>query len=168
MNPVGKIPVMDDDGFVLFESGAICKYLSRKMDSGIYPSELREQSKVNQWTDFVAIHINGAMGRVVFNRIFATFAKVDVDEQSLKDGLNFLSRFLPVVDTQLGHQPNLAGKTFTLADITLLSSLDPAEVADIDLSGYSNIVKWRNELKQKEFYIKCYKDYGDILQHEKV
>ena len=39
INPVGKIPAMDDDGFVLFESSAIVRYLAEKHDSDLYPKD---------------------------------------------------------------------------------------------------------------------------------
>lgn len=164
INPVAKIPVIDDGGFVLFESGAICRYLAGKVGSDLYPADLKQRAVVNQWVDFAAIHIIGAMSKVVFNRIFYKMAKAELDERSLQDGLNFLKRFLPVADDQLGKNAFLAGEKMTLADITLLSGLDPCEVAQIDLAPYKNIVKWRSALQKKDFYQKCYKEYGEPLK----
>ena len=167
INPVGKIPVIDDDGFILFESGAIVKYLCVKHNSALYPKNLRKQALVDQWSDFATIHIGGAMSKVLFNRIFFQFAKVAKDERSLEDGLNFLKRFLPIVDNHLKDNPYMTGKDFSLADIVLLANLDPAEVADVDLKPYGNIVKWRDALKKKEFYTKCYQEYGEALKQMK-
>lgn len=164
LHPAGKIPVIDDDGFVLFESGAIIKYLAAKENSWLYPVDLRQRALVEQWMDFAALHVGTAMGRVVFNRLFAPFAKVPVDERSLQDGLNFLKRFLPVVDGQLNKDFYLAGARLTLADLTLLSVLDPAEVAQVDLGAYPHILKWRRELQGKDFYTKCHKEYGEALK----
>ena len=44
LNPFGKLPVIDDDGFLLFESSAIVKYLSRKAGSKLYPDEPLDQA----------------------------------------------------------------------------------------------------------------------------
>jgi glutathione S-transferase len=165
MHPAGKVPVIDDDGFVLFESDAIMKYLAGSRSSPIYPNDIKKRAVADQWIDFVSIHVGGAMGRVVFNRVFAPFAKVPVDERSLDDGIKFLGRFLPVVDQQLSRSKYLAGNQFTLADIALLAAVDPAEVAGIDLSPYGHIVKWRNELRQKDFYTKCHASYDDVLKN---
>ncbi|HBG60764.1 MAG: hypothetical protein A2Y03_04540 [Omnitrophica WOR_2 bacterium GWF2_38_59] len=164
INPVGKIPVIDDNGFILFESDAIIKYLAKKQNSEIYPSDLRQQALIDQWMDFTAIHIGGAMSRVLFNRVFAKFAKEEVDEMSLKAGLNFLHRFLPVVDKQLKDNPYIAGELFSLADIALLATLDPAEVGGVSIEKHENIVKWRQVLKKQAFYLQCHKDYGEKMK----
>lgn len=163
LHPAGKVPVMDDDGFVLFESNTMMKYLAAKSNSGLYPQGLKERAVVDQWIDFGSFHVGEATSRVIYNRLFAPLRKLPVDEGSLKTGLDFLARFLPVIDGQLGKHPYLAGGQLTLADINLLAVLDPAEVAGIDLSPFPNIVRWRNDLKAKDFYTKCHKEYGESL-----
>jgi glutathione S-transferase len=164
INPAGKIPAMDDGGFILWESGAICKYLANKQKSDLYPGEFKERAIVDQWLDFSTLHVGMAVSRVLYNRVFAAMRKEEVDERSIKENLKFLERFFPVVDQQLGKNAYLTGNKWTLADITLLAGLDPIEIAHIDISSYKNIVKWRNGLKQKDFYTKCYKEYGEALK----
>jgi len=164
LNPSGKIPVIDDDGFVLFESGAIVRHLASKHASPLYSKDIVLRAIIDQWIDFITIHIGMAMNRVVFNRIFAPYAKVEVDQRSLDDGLKFLARFLPVVNNQIGVKEFLIEDELTLADITLLSVLDPCEVAEVDLSSFENIVRWRALLKKMDFYTHCYSDYGEILR----
>lgn len=163
LHPAGKIPVIDDDGFVLFESNAIIRYLAEKNRSPLYPKDLKEKALVDQWIEFGSHHVGLAMSKVVYNRLFAPMRKVPVDEQSLKDGLGFLDRFLPVIDHQLAKNKFLAGNQTSLADVNLLAILDPAEVAAIDLSKYKNIVKWRSGLQKEEFYTKCYHSYEEAL-----
>ena len=68
IHPAGKIPALDDDGFRLFESGAIAKYLAAKNNSNLYPTDIKKRAIVDQWSDFVALHVAKAMERVVFNR----------------------------------------------------------------------------------------------------
>lgn len=165
LHPAGKVPVIDDEGFVLFESDAIVKYLAVSRHSPIYPDGVKERALVDQWMNFATIHVGGAMGKVLYNRVFAPVIKVPVDENSLEDGQKFLSRFLPVVDRQLAASAFLAANTFTLADIVLLATIDPAEAAGIDVTPYTHIVKWRGELKQKEFYTKCHASYDEALKN---
>lgn len=164
LHPAGKVPAIDDDGFVLFESDAIAKYLAASQRSPLYPEDIKQRAKVDQWMDFSSIHINAAMGRVMFNRIFAPVIKAPVDQNSLNDGIKFLGRFLPVVDAQLSRSKYLASDELTLADFSLLSSLDPAEAAEIDLAPYPNLVKWRSDLMKRDFYTKCHSSYGDVLK----
>lgn len=164
LHPAGKVPVMDDEGVVLFESGSIIKYLAQKHGSDLYPDSLIEKAEVDKWTDFVTIHVAAAFNRVVFNRLLAPAVGVEVDDRSLKDGLGFLDRFLPVVENQLSENPFIAGDKLTLADFNLLSVLDPAEAAQIDLSSYPHITNWRKRLQSEEFYTRCHKSYTDALQ----
>ena len=164
VNPVGKIPAIDDDGFMLFESNAIIRYLADKNNSPLYPKALKERAVVDQWIDFGSMHVGLAFSKVVYNRIFAPIRGVPVDEGSLKDGLTFLDRFLPIVDKQLSEHKFIVGDKMTLADINLLALMDPAEHASIDLTKYKNITKWRSGLKQQDFYTKCFKEYGERLK----
>lgn len=163
LNPVGKVPFIDDDGFVLAESGAIIKYFSDKVGSSLYPKELKERAVVDQALDFVNLHVNAALQKIVYNRVFAPRRKVAIDERSLEDGLAFLNRFLPIIEAQLTKSTYLVGATLTLADITLLAGLDPVEVANIDLSSYPHIIEWRKNLRKQDFYTKCYQSYGQAL-----
>ena len=164
INPIGKVPAIDDSGFCLFESDAIIKYLASKQKFAIYPTELKARAIVDQWMDFVTIHIGGAMSKVLFNRVFYSFAKIEKDERSLQDGLSFLDRFLPIIEKQLNKSKFLAGSDFSLADFSLLANLDPSEAAGVDLGKYPTIVRWRNNMKQKDFYQKVHKEYGESLK----
>lgn len=163
LNPVGKIPVIDADGFVLFESDAIIKYLAVKSGSEIYPREIKAQALVDQWMNFISLHVNTAIGKVLYNRVFVKFANGEPDERSIADGLNFLKRFLPIINNQLLNNKVIAGDKLTLADFTLLAALDPVDVAKIDISEYRSINAYLKELRQEEFYTKCHRFYGEQL-----
>ncbi|MEQ9620208.1 MAG: glutathione S-transferase family protein [Deltaproteobacteria bacterium] len=164
LNPVGKVPVIDDGGFTLFESNAISKYLSEKNRSSLYPQDLRLRANIDKWIDFTSLHVATALTRVFFNRVLAPFVNVEVDERSISDGLVFLERFLPVVDNQLKENRFLAGEGLTLADLNLLAALDPAEAAQVDLSPYPDLSRWREGLRQEEFYTRCHSSFEEALQ----
>lgn len=164
INPIGKIPAIDDDGFCLFESNAICRYLADKHQSNIYPKDLKERAVVESWIDFGSMHVGAAVSKVVYNRIFAPIRKVEIDERSIKEGLDFLARFLPIVDKQLAQNKYITGHSITLADFNLLACLDPVEMAQIDILSYKNICRWRQELKKQDFYTQCHQEYGESLK----
>jgi len=163
MHPAGKVPVIDDGGFVLFESDAIIKYLASQKKSPLYPEDKKQRALIDQWMDFTALHVGSAMSKVVYNRIFAPMRNIPVDQNALTEGQQFLDRFLPVVDRQIAKGGYLAGKQFSLADIALLSVLDPAEISKVNLSAYPQIVQWRAGLMKKEFYTKCHASYSDVF-----
>jgi len=164
INPVGKVPAIDDDGFYLFESNAICKYLCDKHASALYPKDAQKRATVDQWVDYISFHVGANFMPVVFNRVFAPRMSKPVNEQAIVDGLEFLKQYLPVIEKQLTQHPHVAGKEVSLADIVLLALLEPAEVARVDLSEYPNLSAWRTGLKKQKFYTSCYQEYGAMLK----
>lgn len=160
INPFGKIPAIDDDGFYLFESNAIMKYLCRKHRSAFYPKELHAQATVDQWCDFAAGLLLPAYGRVVFNRLFAALLGATVNEDSLNDGLKFIANYLPVLDQRLESSKYVAGPALTVADLAILATLDPSEACQIELSPFASLYKWREELRAKRFYRDVHAYFG--------
>ena len=163
-NPFGKVPYIDDAGFCIAESGAIIKYLANKADSAIYPKGLKERALVDQDLDFVTLHVGAAMQKVTYNRIFAPRRNIPVDQTSLVEGETFLQRFLPIIDAKLAKTSYVSGNELTIVDFSLLSVLDPAEASGVNLKSYTNITKWRENLRQQSFYTKCHKEYGESLK----
>ena len=164
IHPAGKVPAMDDDGFVLFESNAIVNYLASKAESDLYPQDLKPRAQVDQWSDFVSNYIAAPMGKVLFNTVIYKFVNAKKDENSLQEGRTLLDQYLPMIDTRLGLAAYLVSDQLSLADMVLLAWLDPAELCEVDLSIYDNITRWRDQLKQEDFYTACHKDYRDLFQ----
>ncbi len=164
ISPFGKVPAMDDDGFYLAESDPIIKYLCRKHNSGLYPDDIRKQAIVDQWCSFISIHIQMAMGRILFNAVMAPMFKMPVDKQSMAFGRKMMDTYLPMLDTRLVHNRYLVGDSPSIADIGLISVLDPAEVADVDLSPYSHLLQWRKTIQAQPFYKARYDRYEDTLK----
>ncbi len=164
MSPAGKIPAIDVDGFTLFESNAIMRYLCRKYESGFYPADIEAQGRVDAWCDFSAIHVANGVGKVLFNRLLAPMLEMEVDEQSLKDGYAFIDRFFGVADRQLAKSSHVAGDELTIADFSLLATVDPAEVLEVDVTQYPKLDAWRKKLMSEKFYTKVHKSYAETLQ----
>ncbi len=164
INPVGKIPAIDDNGFYLFESNACCKYLAEKNNSPIYPKDLKQRMVIEQWIDFIAAHIGVHGATVAFSRIFAPRMNRPVNEQALADALKFLDMYFPILENQLSKHKYIVGDELTLPDVILFATLEPSELAGINLSAYPKLTNWRNELKKEPFYTKCYQEYGAQLK----
>src|ERR1700704_2936430 len=59
LNPNGRLPFLDDDGFVLFESLAITLYLARKHSNGrLYPATLEDEARTWQWTSWALTEVD--------------------------------------------------------------------------------------------------------------
>lgn len=163
INPVGKIPAIDDNGFYLFESNACCKYLADKANSSLYPKDLKKRAVVEQWIDFISMHIGVHMSSVAFGRIFAPRMNRPVNQPHVEDAVNFLAMYFPIIEKQLSLHANVVSDQLTLADIILFSLLEPIERADISLAAFPKITAWRNHLKKQPFYSSCYQEYGAQL-----
>ncbi len=163
LNPTGRVPAINDNGFTAFESAAIIKYLADKVNSPLYPKDLQKRTTVDQWIDFANLHVWTAMNRVTFNRVMYKMINAEKDERSLNDGVKFLGQYLPMLDKQLKANKYLAGNDMTLADINLLAVLDPAELSSVDLSGYPSLVSWRKNLRSQSFYTKCHSSLEEVF-----
>ncbi|MHB1949205.1 MAG: glutathione S-transferase family protein [Gammaproteobacteria bacterium] len=163
INPLGKVPAIDDDGFTLGESNAIIRYLADKQSSLLYPRDLQKRAIIDQWMDYAAQHVAIALGRIMYNTYFYKFAKVEIDERSLQDGRRFISLYLPKIENQLKQSAYLADNTVTLADIGMLATLDTCEACQVELSEFPHIVTWRNKLMKEAFYQKCHESYTESL-----
>ncbi len=164
MSPSGKVPALDDDGFTVFESNTIMKYLCRKYKSDFYPDDIATQVKVDEWLDFTAMHLGDGIVKVLFNKIVADMIDAPVNEQSLAEGYKFIERFLGVIDQQLGSSTYLAGDSLSIADFCLLATIDPAEVIEVDMNNYPNVKAWRDKLMQEPFYKKMHNTYAETFE----
>lgn len=164
INPVGKVPVMVEDDFILFESMAIARYLSSSYGSDLYPEELKTRAIVDQWIDFCSIHLQTATNRIFFNRIVAPSIGIPKDEDTLNAGLRLLEQYLPILENQLDRNEFVAGDQLTLADMNLLAVLDPSEAMGISINRYRNLYGWFQNLKKEDFYTKCHMDYAETLK----
>ena len=164
INPVGKVPAIDDDGFYMFESNSICRYLCDKNNSTLYPKDVKKRAIIDQWIDYVSFHIGANFIPVMYNRIFAPLRGMPVNEKAITDGLEFLKQYFPIVEKQLQEHKYIASQEISLADIILFSILEPAELTQVDLGAYPKLSAWRSELKKQSFYTSCYKEYGEMLK----
>jgi len=163
INPVGKVPAIDDEGFCLFESDAIIRYLARKVASPLYPEDNQVRSQIDQWINFSYNHILLNVGKILFNTAFAPSMGMQPNHDSIKEGNKFLGQYLPLVEKQLTENTYLLSSEISLADIALLASLEPVEFIKYDISVYPHIAKWRKELMAQDFYQKIHKHYAAEL-----
>ncbi len=164
INPLAKVPAMDDAGFTLGESNAIIRYLADKQGSSLYPRQLQQRALVDQWLDEVAQHIAVAIGKIMYNTYFYKIKKVTPDERALQDGRQHLAQELVLIEQQLAQNQNIAGVEITLADIALLAALDASELVKLELSIYPYLNAWRNNLMQEAFYKECHVNFTVAFQ----
>jgi glutathione S-transferase len=113
--------------------------------------------------DFIVQHIRVNVGRVQFNRVLAPMFGRESDQSSIDLGLEFLAQNLPQVEAQLSATNYLCGDDMTLADIVLLASLEPSEMAGLDLSPYPALQAWLTSAREETFYTNVHSHFGAEL-----
>lgn len=164
ITPVGRIPVLVDGDYTIFESNSIMRYLAQKTGSSFYPKDIKKRCLVDQWLDFTAVHVGaGAMSKIFFNTIIYKFINVPQDARSLEEGRQFLTNYLGILEAELGKGAYIAGDELSLADFGVLATLDPSEAVGFDLFSFPKIMEWRKKLQQKPFYQNVYPSFGEFL-----
>ena len=161
INPYGKVPAMSDGDFNLSEGVAISRYLALRENSALYSGDLQQQSKIDQWMDFVVQHIRVNVVRVHFNSVLAPMFGLEGDLNAVETGREYLTQNLPHVERQLETNAYLCGDDLSLADIVLLASLEPADIAKIDLSAYPALQALLTSMREETFYTNVHGRYGE-------
>jgi glutathione S-transferase len=141
INPNGHIPVIDDDGFVLWESMAINLYLAKKHASGsLYPVRFEDEARVWQWSFWGMTEVERPVLTALFHRALLPEKERDaaLADQCEKE----LGRPLMVLDQAVAAQPYLLGEHFSIADLNVASILSWARPARIDLSHVPKMADW--------------------------
>jgi glutathione S-transferase len=117
LNPYGKVPVLIDDGTVLYESCIINEYLNEKYpDPPLMPAELGGRAKARILSDYGLAHLDGAYQKL---RVELMKDPKQQNLETIEAAKNSLSKLLQHLENELGDQPYLAGN-FSLADAALI------------------------------------------------
>ena len=114
LNPMGSIPSMDDDGFVLHESLAISLYLARKYGGDIGPKDINEEALMIQWSLFAATSIETPA-----LKIQQTKADTDDGKSEIEVAARLLKRPFDVLEKHFSQNSHMVGGRFTVADINV-------------------------------------------------
>src|ERR1700674_1850041 len=126
VNPNGRIPAIDDDGVVLWESMAINLYLAKKHDRGLWPKAPGEEAQAIQWSFGVMTEVEKPTLAVLLHRVF--LPEDQRDPKAAEDGEQQLQGPLKVLDQALAKTGHLIGSTFTVADLNVASVLAWAKI----------------------------------------
>lgn len=140
MNPNGRVPVLDDHGFVIIESMAINLYLAQKYGGPLAPASPQEAALAMQWSFWVVTEIEKPLILACANRFL--FAEKDRSEAEAEVALNKLSRPFQVINAHLEARPWLLGERFTVADLNVATVLDLAPPSGISFKAWPRLDNW--------------------------
>jgi len=148
LNPNGRAPVLEDDGYVLWESNAIVEYLAAlKPDAGLLPEEPRARLAVTKWLYWDCAHWDPAGAIFAFERVVKPlFGRGEPDPSEIDRGTLLFERVGKVLDGELGRHRYVAGPLLTVADIALGSLLCIADQAAFPIENFRNIQRWKTDI----------------------
>ena len=74
-----------------------------------------------------------------------------------------MTNYLGIIEMQFGNGSHVCGNALSLADFSVLATLDPCEVVGFDLAPFPKIVAWRKKLQAQPFYQKVYPSFAEFL-----
>jgi glutathione S-transferase len=116
LNPVGVVPVIDDDGFVLRESNVIVRYLANKHQrSDLYPADIKKRAWCEAWMDWASTEATNAM-RPVFHGLH--LKNPAFSQKDIEGGIDAWAKQMRVLDDHLAQSGGYAlDDRFSIADI---------------------------------------------------
>lgn len=136
MNPFGQVPVIDDNGTILFDSNAILVYLARTYGNTDWlPTDAVGEAKVQRWLSVAAglVAFGPAAARLV--TVFGAGFKPE-EVQGRAHGL------LKVMDGELAHSAYLVGDKPSIADIANYTYIAHAPEGNVSLQAYPHVRAW--------------------------
>jgi glutathione S-transferase len=139
INPNGRLPTIEDDGFILWESQAITLYLAKKHSPGrLYPATLAGEAKAWQWSLWAANEVERAVN--IWSLHAIRLPPEDRDPQKLADALAVVAAPFRVLDGAIGGRAYLLGDDFTVADLNVAAVISRA--IDMDLTATPRLADW--------------------------
>ncbi len=138
LNPNGRVPTIDDDGFILSESMAINFYLAKKHRSPLYPSDPKHEALALQWSLWETDRLDRQIVNYVRHAkdLPAAERKPEIADAAWKE----VAPALDVLEAALAKSAWLAGPAFSVADVNVAAALYRALA--IDLGKWPHLQAW--------------------------
>ena len=143
LNPNGRIPTLTDDGFALFESGAILIYLAEKTGQFL-PRDPQSRSRVLQWLMFQMSAVGPMMGQAnVFLRYFPEKIQPAIDRYQRE-----VMRLFGVLDRQLAAHEYIVGD-YSIADMALWPWASGYEWSGVSVAEFLHLQRWLAKVAER-------------------
>jgi glutathione S-transferase len=145
INPNGKVPLLDDRGFHLWESHAIMQYLADiSVGQSLYPKDVQPRADVNRWLFWCAYHFTPAVGFISRERVSKKMVGGvgPPDGAEIARGEALLGAAAQVLDAHLADRQWIAQNRLTLADLAIASPLMHSERAQLPVTQYQHLQRW--------------------------
>ena len=151
MNPNGKVPTIDDGGFILWESNAIVRYLAAKHGAGtLWPHDLRRRGDSDRWMDWITDTVQLAISPIFLQLVRTPPEKRDMRlvEQSVPKA----NALFAILDQALANRAFIIGDEFTMGDIVIGVFVHRWYALQIERPDLANVAHYYERLKQRPVY----------------
>ena len=155
LHPFGRVPVMEHDGFRLYETQAILRYLDRQITQpSLTPSDIKRAARMDQVmnnNDWYLFH--GVGNVIIFHRVIAPrLMGMAPDEEAIKAAMPKAHAVFNELARLLGDQPYFTGDTLSLADLLLAPAVEFfTAVPEWSALGapHANLVSWMTRMQER-------------------
>jgi glutathione S-transferase len=148
LNPNGRVPVLVDGDFVLWESNAIVTYLAS--GSALLPTTPRERAEVERWADWQLAHLGPAIGKVAFQRLIKPLTgQGQPDARIVEEGTAEYVKLTGVLEGSLGGREYVAGR-LSVADFILASVFSLATTVGLEVAPFPKVDAWLERILARE------------------
>lgn len=154
--PMGKVPLLEHDGEYLFESGAICRYVGSVSNSPLYPADLLQRARVDQWLDFFSCHLGRWFSTLFFEQVIKPkYGLGDPNEASLEEATKFAHQQLGILDGLLQDSDWLANDAVSIADLFAFAYVEQYRVIEFSLNEYPHVQAWFDRIEARDSIAKA-------------
>jgi glutathione S-transferase len=151
LNPNGLVPTIDDEGFVLWESNAILRYLAAKHAAGtLWPTDVRERALADRWVDWANSTLWPTM--VPLFRAFMRTPEAQRNAAAIEADRLETVEVLQILDAQLAATEFVGGNTFTMGDIAVGCAAWRWMALPIERPALPNLQRWFDSLAMRPAY----------------
>jgi glutathione S-transferase len=140
LNPNGRVPTIDDDGFILTESMAINFYLAKKHKSSLYPADPKNEALVLQWSLWETDRLDRQL--VNYVRHTKEYPEAQRKPEIAAEMWKEMTASFDVLESALKKNEWLAGPSFSVADLNVSAALYRA--LTLDLAKWPKLKAWLN------------------------
>jgi glutathione S-transferase len=160
LNPVGMVPVIDDEGVIVWESNVILRYLATsRQRPDLLPTAPADRAHVEQWMDWQASDFNNSW-RVVFQALVRKNPAFQ-DAAAIERSARLFAEMVAIVDGQLGRTgAYVAGERFTVADIAIGLSLHRWRSTPVAWPSMPNVDRYYALLLERQGFRRYGRDGG--------
>jgi glutathione S-transferase len=160
INPNARVPTIDDDGFVLWESNACLRYLAEKHGQGtpVWPDDIQDRASAGRWMDWTATTLAPAHGPVFVGLIRTPEDKRNPD--AIAKGRDEYSKAIAVLDWWFADHEWLSGDDFGFGDIPAAPFVFRWFGLPIEREDYPNVKRWYDAIAARPAFKKNVIDIG--------